>query len=177
MQNFIPSNRQERCLDSVTYAITLNYLSMDNIEEIVERWLAPVSAAIYSPQTDFVKAYGSALYLRNCLKNSHLIREFVSFHFFFDRKFTPTNISHDLGNDDFHFKCREFKNKLKQDEGKSFQEMKNLSLPVNVGRNIARQAATTHFILSSDADLYPSPGLAKKFLEMYSKREQTKVNE
>lgn len=43
--------------------------------------------------------------------------------------------------------------------------------PVNVGRNIARDAAMTHFILASDIELYPNPGLAKKFLEMIARND------
>ena len=43
--------------------------------------------------------------------------------------------------------------------------------PVNVGRNIARDAAQTHFILASDIELYPTPGLAKKFLEMIARND------
>lgn len=35
---------------------------------------------------------------------------------------------------------------------------------MNVGRNIARDAAMTHFILASDIELYPNPGLVKRFL-------------
>lgn len=36
--------------------------------------------------------------------------------------------------------------------------------PINVGRNIAREAAATHFVLSSDIELYPNPGLIENFL-------------
>lgn len=42
--------------------------------------------------------------------------------------------------------------------------------PVNVGRNIARDAAMTHFILASDIELYPNPGLVRKFLEMIARK-------
>lgn len=45
--------------------------------------------------------------------------------------------------------------------------------PVNVGRNIARDAAMTHFILASDIELYPNPGLTKKFLEMIARNDKT----
>ena len=36
----------------------------------------------------------------------------------------------------------------------------NLTYPVNVARNVAREAANTHFIFPSDVELYPSPGTA-----------------
>lgn len=44
-----------------------------------------------------------------------------------------------------------------------------LEYPVNVGRNIARNAALTHFVLASDIELYPSPGLSNGFLQMLSR--------
>lgn len=44
--------------------------------------------------------------------------------------------------------------------------MKNLTYPVNVLRNVARQNAPTHYILASDAELYPSPNLVQEFFDM-----------
>lgn len=44
--------------------------------------------------------------------------------------------------------------------------------PINVGRNIARDAALTHFILASDIELYPSPNFVSKFLEMIARNEE-----
>lgn len=41
--------------------------------------------------------------------------------------------------------------------------------PVNVARNIARDAALTHFILASDIELYPSPNLIPRFLNMIAR--------
>jgi len=43
--------------------------------------------------------------------------------------------------------------------------------PVNVGRNIAREAAATHYILPSDIELYPSPGVIPDFLDMIRRRD------
>ena len=40
----------------------------------------------------------------------------------------------------------------------SYRSTNNLTYPVNVGRNIARQTATSHFVFPSDIELYPSPG-------------------
>ena len=42
----------------------------------------------------------------------------------------------------------------------SYRSINNLTYPVNVGRNIARQSATSHFVFPSDIELYPSPGMA-----------------
>ncbi|QQP35228.1 Nacetyllactosaminide beta1_3N-acetylglucosaminyltransferase-like, partial [Caligus rogercresseyi] len=49
--------------------------------------------------------------------------------------------------------------------------VKGLNYPVNVGRNIARLEAATHFIFPSDVELYPSPGLIPDFLSMIRRNE------
>lgn len=50
---------------------------------------------------------------------------------------------------------------------------KNLTYPINVGRNIARDAALTHYVFVSDIELYPSPDVPKKFLEMIAEYPST----
>lgn len=47
----------------------------------------------------------------------------------------------------------------------------DLTYPINVGRNIAREAAMTHFLLVSDFELYPNYGLVHKFLEMIGRND------
>ena len=54
----------------------------------------------------------------------------------------------------------------------SYRSTNNLTYPVNVGRNIARQTATSHFVFPSDIELYPSPGMLKneeryRFIRLY----------
>ena len=50
----------------------------------------------------------------------------------------------------------------------SYRTMNNLTYPVNVGRNIARQSATSHFVFPSDIELYPSPGMRRKHKKVLS---------
>lgn len=45
--------------------------------------------------------------------------------------------------------------------------------PVNVARNIAREAALTHFSIVCDIEFLPSPEIPKKFLEMIARNEAT----
>lgn len=52
----------------------------------------------------------------------------------------------------------------------------NLSYPVNVARNIAREAALTHYILASDIVLYPSEDLINKFLKMVTEKQEVLRN-
>lgn len=59
--------------------------------------------------------------------------------------------------------------------GTPFRTERKLIYPVNVGRNIAREAALTHFILPSDIELYPSDNLVNDFLSMIAKEEVSKL--
>lgn len=52
-----------------------------------------------------------------------------------------------------------------------YKTQKKLLYPVNVGRNVAREMAETHFLLASDIELYPSPNIVPQFLEMIAKNE------
>ena len=44
-----------------------------------------------------------------------------------------------------------------------------LDYPVNVARMIARESATTHYVFTSDIELYPSPNLISHFLQMINR--------
>lgn len=57
----------------------------------------------------------------------------------------------------------------KVDSNSLYKTQKKLLYPVNVGRNIARESALTHFVLASDIELYPSPLLAERFLNMIAR--------
>lgn len=52
-----------------------------------------------------------------------------------------------------------------------YKAQKKLLYPVNVGRNIARASAQTHYVLASDIELYPSPSIIPQFLEMIANNE------
>lgn len=54
----------------------------------------------------------------------------------------------------------------------TYKRKNDLLYPVNVARNIARDAALTHFILPSDIELYPSPYLVPKFLNMIARNQK-----
>lgn len=55
------------------------------------------------------------------------------------------------------------------DSTTTYMKQKSLLYPVNVARNVARDAALTHFILPSDIELYPSPNLISRFLNMIAR--------
>lgn len=47
-----------------------------------------------------------------------------------------------------------------------YKTSNNLLYPINVGRNIARRASNTYFIMASDVELYPSLNFVEQFLQM-----------
>ncbi|KAF9422148.1 hypothetical protein HW555_002169 [Spodoptera exigua] len=51
----------------------------------------------------------------------------------------------------------------------TYRKAKLMTYPINVGRNVARNASTTNYFLVSDIELVPSIGLAKNFLKMIRK--------
>jgi hypothetical protein len=53
----------------------------------------------------------------------------------------------------------------------NFRKSHNLTYPVNVARNVAREMSTTYFVLASDIELYPSPNLIPNFLHMIKKND------
>lgn len=55
---------------------------------------------------------------------------------------------------------------MPEDHLNKYSQQFLIQYPVNVGRNIAKEAATTHYVLASDIELYPSPGFIGNFLNM-----------
>ncbi|CAH2234367.1 uncharacterized protein LOC120625211 [Pararge aegeria] len=51
----------------------------------------------------------------------------------------------------------------------TFRKEKNLIYPINIGRNVARNASRTNYFIVSDIEFVPSDGLATKFLTMVRK--------
>lgn len=52
------------------------------------------------------------------------------------------------------------------DSSSTFRRRRNMAYPINVGRNVARNASTTNYFIVSDIEMVPSDGLAGKFLTM-----------
>ncbi|XP_037871336.1 uncharacterized protein LOC105841951 isoform X2 [Bombyx mori] len=52
---------------------------------------------------------------------------------------------------------------------KTFRKENNMLYPINVGRNVARNASKTNYFIVSDIEMVPSDGLATKFLVMLRK--------
>lgn len=51
----------------------------------------------------------------------------------------------------------------------TYRVANKLTYPINVARNIAKEAVQTHFVFSSDIELYPTRDLIPKFLDMITR--------
>ncbi|XP_077266157.1 beta-1,4-glucuronyltransferase 1 isoform X2 [Temnothorax americanus] len=170
LYNYVPMSMAVRCWESVTYTTHADYTFLDNLEPLLERWRAPISIAMHAPGTDFPATLDAIRYSRNC--GSPLVSQLVTFHVFFSSKHVPKVIppSEKIASDTYN--CSLGAPWVNVSLAKMYKNEKKLLYPVNVGRNIARESAPTFYVFPSDIELYPSPNLPVKFLEMIRKRDQ-----
>ncbi|XP_063989022.1 beta-1,4-glucuronyltransferase 1 isoform X2 [Diachasmimorpha longicaudata] len=170
LYNYVPMTISVKCWETLTYTTHADYTFLDNVEPLLERWRAPVSIAMHAPGYDFQTTVDSIKYLRNC--GSELVSQLVTFHVYFSSKHVPNVVppSKEVVNDSYN--CTLGPPWANPQNKKMYKVEKNLLYPVNVGRNIARETAVTHYLLASDIELYPSPELPSKFLEMIRRRDQ-----
>lgn len=172
LKNYVRAEHGElRCHEAITYTTHADYTFLDNLIPLLERWNAPVSLAMHAPGTDFQPTVNAIKYLRDCLAESHLVRQFVTFHIYFSSKHIPKNVPKYEKVLEPPYNCSLPAPYFNVSSSQLYKTAKKLLYPVNVGRNIARDAAMTHFILASDIELYPNPGLVHKFLEMIARNE------
>lgn len=172
LKNYVRAEHGElRCHETITYTTHADYTFLDNLIPLLERWNAPVSLAMHAPGTDFQPTVNAIKYLRECLAESHLVRQFVTFHIYFSSKHIPKNVPKYEKVLEPPYNCSLPAPYFNVSSSQLYKTTKKLLYPVNVGRNIARDAAMTHFILASDIELYPNPGLVHKFLEMIARNE------
>lgn len=170
LYNYVPANRTFACHESVTYTTHADFTFLDNLKPLVERWKGPISLALYAPGTDFVQTLASIRYLRKC--GPALISEYVTFHVYFEAKHLPKTIpkQQDVLKDQT-LNCAASPPWYNVSTSSMYKSKKKLLYPVNVGRNVARDSAQTHYVLASDIELYPSPGIISDFLDMVRRQD------
>ncbi|KAI9585373.1 hypothetical protein GQX74_001220 [Glossina fuscipes] len=170
LKNFIRGRLSEKigCSEAITYCTNGDYTFFDNLPEVVKRWFAPVSFAIFAPGYDFKIAMDSIQYVRNCLKESQLIQKYVTFHIYFPSRHMPDYLPiTEEEIDNWPYDCQSSVKPYENSTRADMYKTKNkLLYPINVGRNIAREAANTHFVFVCDIELFPSKNLIKQFFRM-----------
>ncbi|KAH8389513.1 hypothetical protein KR200_008071 [Drosophila serrata] len=169
LENYIKADHGPlSCYANVTYTTHADYRYLDNVVPLLKRWRSPLSLAIYAPGEDFEPTLRSILYLLQCHPGRHLVRELTSFHLFFDVLLMPKVLPTAKVALSRQMNCSApapYVNVRKMD---LYRSRIKLNYPVNMGRNIARDASLTHFVLASDIELYPSPGLVPAYLRFLS---------
>lgn len=169
LKNYVRASIEVHCFETITYTTHCDFTFFDNVVPLLERWRAPLSIAVYAPGEDFDKTLASILFLRNCHMKRKLVRRFASFHIFFESQYLLDSIPIDFDKVEREFLCSLVSPFMNFPRNETFKAIKNLTYPVNVGRNLAREAAVTHFVLASDIELYPNPGLIEDFFQMIIK--------
>ncbi|XP_017774826.1 PREDICTED: beta-1,4-glucuronyltransferase 1-like [Nicrophorus vespilloides] len=164
LYNYVKAERTFRCHESITYTTHADYTFMDNLVPLIERWRGPVSIALHAPGTDFRNTMDTIAYLRDC--TTPLVKEYVTFHVYFSTRHVPKEVPRHNRVFGEAFNCSLPAPYANASSDQMYKTLKKLLYPVNVGRNVARETAQTHFILASDIELYPSPNVIPQFLEM-----------
>ncbi|CAO1381250.1 unnamed protein product [Diamesa serratosioi] len=172
LKNYVRAEHGElKCYETITYTTHADYTFLDNLIPLLERWSAPISIALHAPGTDFMPTVNAIKYLRDCLPESNLVRQFVTFHIYFSTKHVPKVVPKVDKVLTPPYNCSINPPFFNISSQNLYKTQKKLLYPVNVGRNIARDASQTHFLLASDIELYPNPGLVRKFLEMVARND------
>ncbi|KAH8234020.1 hypothetical protein KR032_010952 [Drosophila birchii] len=169
LENYIMADHGPlSCYANITYTTHADYRFLDNVVPLLQRWRSPLSVAIYAPGEDFDPTLRSILYLLQCHTGRHLVRELTSFHLFFNVRHIPKVVPTAKVALARQMNCSApapYANVRKMDLYRSRIKM---NYPVNTGRNIARDASLTYFVLASDIELYPSEGLVPAYLRFFS---------
>ncbi|GAB0089478.1 beta-1,4-glucuronyltransferase 1 [Sergentomyia squamirostris] len=178
LENYVrASHGNIKCYESITYTTHGDFTFLDNVIPLVARWRAPIGMSLYAPGTDFKTTLDSIRYLRECSgDDADLIKQYVTFHIYFHADHIPVSIPSSYSVLSESYKCPETPPYESVKHKDMFKNQKNLTYPINVGRNIARDAAITHFIFPSDIELYPSLHVVPKFLEMIARNDGPLLN-
>jgi hypothetical protein len=164
LYNYVMPEKTFKCHESITYTTHADYSFMDNLLPLLDKWRGPISLALHAPGTDFKNTLDSIAYLRDCTDS--LVKEYVTFHIYFSTKHVPKEVPRHNHVFAEPFNCSSSPPFANVSSDQMYKSQKKLLYPVNVGRNVARETAQTHYVLPSDIELYPSPNIIPQFLEM-----------
>ncbi|XP_008215172.1 beta-1,4-glucuronyltransferase 1 isoform X2 [Nasonia vitripennis] len=170
LYNYVPMSMKVHCWESVTYTTHADYTFLDNLEPLLDRWRAPISIALHAPGADFPPTIEAIKYARSC--GSPLVAQLVTFHVYFSSKHVPKMIPSGEKVASERANCSKPAPWVNVNAASMYKNYRKLLYPVNVGRNVARESAPTRYVLASDIELYPSPDLPAKFLEMIRRNDQ-----
>jgi beta-1,4-glucuronyltransferase 1 len=157
------------CHKGVTFAAHADYSFMENLLPVVEKWRNPISLSLHAPGEDFEPTISSIRYIRDCT-GSNLVKYYVTFHIYFPYTHLPKSIPDIDRLLEEPYDCTETPPYLIDPET-TYKSRMNILFPINLARNIARELVLTHFHLVTDIELYPSPFMPERFLNMIARNE------
>jgi len=149
---------------SKVFGVTLaTQSSVDRLHLLIkslETWSGPVSISVFVPGPEFDVAQTFISYLRSCNQE---VRERVAFSLSHPLNLPPQAAG--IVTTGWTFPCSDPSSVLTRLTSGVFNKAylkwrTGYSYPQNVLRNLARQTSITHYTLSLDVDIVPSPGLA-----------------
>ena len=90
LHNHVVAEKSFNCDQSMTYTTHCDHTFLDNLGPLLKRWQGPLSLAIYAPESDYDTAMRSIAYYRLCSPDANLIRDYATFHLFFDTTHMPS---------------------------------------------------------------------------------------
>ena len=176
LKNYVAASHGNlSCHESVTLSATADYTFLDNVIPMLQRWQAPLSIAVYAPGTDFFATLSSIIYLRKCHSDKEIVVKLASFHIFFESKHMFKNIPVFNKRLENSFICPETAPYANVSRKLMYKTVNKLLFPISIGRNVAREAALTHFVFPCDIELYPNPNFVDNFFEMLIKDNSTLI--
>ncbi|CAB3379391.1 Hypothetical predicted protein [Cloeon dipterum] len=150
--NIVPGQNASR--GAITYCTHATPDFLYHLSELLLHWDGAISVTLFAPGTD---AHLAAILVdKLCRCVPQMAR--VSFHLAFPKDLPPAKgdwmQDPDLKLGDCSPPAKKVLTQRRSQE---------LTYPVNVGRNAARQASKTNFVLVSDIELIPSIGLNEQF--------------
>ncbi|XP_042235662.1 beta-1,4-glucuronyltransferase 1-like, partial [Homarus americanus] len=170
LENYIPADRSYPCNQSITYTTHGDYTFLDNLEPLTSRWQGPVSVAVYAPGQDFQSTIDSIIFLRKC--GSENVKNYVTFHIYFPISHIPSQVP---TAEEVRARKGDCEQGLNLTKATTYRHQNGLLYPVNVGRNVARLAAQTYFVLPSDIELYPSVNFIPEFFKMLKRKDASRT--
>lgn len=163
--NYIRATSRFRCAQSITFTTHGDIRFLDNLLILTDRWRGPISVAVHTPGEDFITMLEAIWHLREC-SGTTLIKEYVTFHFYFHHQHAPEEVYSPEKAGNLTFDCTKPRPYINVNTSNLYKSKNELIYPVNLARNIARDSSQTHYVLAADIELYPSLGIIDKFLTM-----------
>ena len=156
LYNFFKASNVYGVNESVTYTTHITTEFIKNVEEIANEWNGPISIAVFAPSVDYCSVVSQIVRLRAC--GSESVYEKVSWHLYWPKEHPPI-LNWKILPEENNVSCE-----TKESPQSSHHLEQGIGYPINVGRNVARQSASTWYVFACDIELHPSRNMSQQFI-------------